>query len=110
MPKRLAESRVSVQIAESENGPALVTVPAQAIPRVTGQRSFVASLKLGVLPPGEYVARAVVSVPGSCRRARHSVVQAGAGRQPRPTPHRSRCAWRATRRRRHCQSRGSSRR
>ena len=63
-PKRLAESRVSVQIAESEQGPALVTVPAQAIPRVTGQRSFVASLKLGVLPPGEYVARAVVTFPG----------------------------------------------
>ena len=41
-----------------------MTVPAQSIPRVTGQRSFVAALKLGVLPPGEYVARAVVTFPG----------------------------------------------
>ena len=63
-PKRLADSKVSVQIAESETSPALVTFPAQSIPRVTGQRSFVASLKLGVLPPGEYVARAVVAIPG----------------------------------------------
>ena len=62
--KQLADTRVSVQIAESETGPALVTVPAQAVPRVAGQRSFVASLKLGVLPPGEYVARAVVTLPG----------------------------------------------
>ena len=67
--KQLSDSRVSVEIAESENGPALVTVPAQAIPRVAGQRSFVASLKLGVLPPGEYIARAVVTLPG--REAAH---------------------------------------
>jgi hypothetical protein len=63
-PKRLADARVSFQIAESETGAALVTAPAQVIPRQPGQRSFVSSLKLGVLPPGEYVARAVVTLPG----------------------------------------------
>jgi VWFA-related protein len=61
---RVGNSRVSVQIAESEAGPALVTADAQPIPRSPNQRAYAALLKLGVLPPGEYVARAMVSVPG----------------------------------------------
>jgi VWFA-related protein len=61
---RVSKSRVSVQIAESETAPALVTAEAQPIPRTKGQRAFAALLRLGVLPPGEYVARAVVRVPG----------------------------------------------
>ncbi|MGH9173486.1 MAG: hypothetical protein ACRD1H_03965, partial [Vicinamibacterales bacterium] len=62
--KRLAASRVAVQIAESESSPALISAEAKAVPRAAGQRGFVATLALGVLPPGEYVARAVVTVPG----------------------------------------------
>ena len=62
--KRLASSRVTVQIAESETGPALVSTEAQIQTRDDAQRTFVAALKLGVLPPGEYVARAVVALPG----------------------------------------------
>ena len=62
--KRLAASRVVVQVADSETSPALMTADAQAVPRATGQRGFVATLKLGLLPPGEYVARAVVTMPG----------------------------------------------
>ena len=61
---RVSKSRVTVQIAESESAPALVTAEAQPIPRTKGQRAFAALLRLGVLPPGEYVARAVVKVPG----------------------------------------------
>jgi hypothetical protein len=61
---RLSQSQVSVQIAESETSAALVTAAATPIPRAPGQRSYAALLKLGVLPPGDYVARAVVKVPG----------------------------------------------
>jgi len=61
---RVSKSRVTLQIAESESSPALVTAEAQPIPRTKGQRAFAALLRLGVLPPGEYVARAVVKVPG----------------------------------------------
>jgi hypothetical protein len=62
--ERVSKSRVTVQVAESESSPALVTAEAQPIPRTKGQRAFAALLRLGVLPPGEYVARAVVRVPG----------------------------------------------
>ena len=61
---RISKSGVAIEVAETEAGPALVTANAQPIPRAKGQRAFAALLKLGVLPPGEYVARAVVSVPG----------------------------------------------
>ena len=60
----LGRARVSVQVAEAENGPALVSVDARQASRGDGLRAFVARLKLGVLPPGEYVARAVVTAPG----------------------------------------------
>jgi VWFA-related protein len=62
---RLNGSSVTVHVSESEASPPLVSADAQSLPRTTGlQRTFIAPLKLGVLPPGEYVARAVVSVPG----------------------------------------------
>jgi VWFA-related protein len=61
---RVSKSRIQVQVAESEAGPTLVSADAQPIPRTKTQRAYAALLKLGVLPPGEYVARAVVSVPG----------------------------------------------
>lgn len=63
-PQRLGASKVTLQVAESDSSPALVSADAQVLPRATGQRAFVANLKLAVLPPGEYVARAVVTMPG----------------------------------------------
>lgn len=62
--ERVSKSRIQVQVAESEAGPTLVSADAQPIPRTKSQRAYAALLKLGVLPPGEYVARAVVTVPG----------------------------------------------
>jgi VWFA-related protein len=63
-PARLAKTSVKVEIAEHEAGPTLVSANAQPVPRTPAHRVYAALLKLGVLPPGEYVARAVVSVPG----------------------------------------------
>ncbi len=61
---RLAATRVAVEVAESERSPALVRADAESVTRSAGQRGFVATLELGILPPGEYVARAVVALPG----------------------------------------------
>lgn len=61
---RLGRARVSVQVTDADGGPALVTAGAQGASRGDRQRSYAATLKLGVLPPGEYLARATVSVPG----------------------------------------------
>ncbi len=60
----LGRARVAVQIAESDTGPVLVNAVAAQASRGDGQRSYAATLKLGVLPPGEYLARAIISVPG----------------------------------------------
>jgi len=63
-PALLGRARVAVQVAESDTGPALASGDARQASRADGQRAFAATLKLGVLPPGEYVARAVITVPG----------------------------------------------
>jgi VWFA-related protein len=60
----LGKARVTVQIADSESGATLVNADARQASRGQGQRSFAATLKLGVVPPGEYFARAIVTVPG----------------------------------------------
>jgi VWFA-related protein len=60
----LSRAKVSVQIADGDNGQPLVTVEARQAPRGEGQRSYAATLKLGVLPPGEYIARAIITMPG----------------------------------------------
>ena len=61
---RLGASKVVIHVSETEASPTLVSAPAQVLPRSDVQRGFLSLLKLGVLPPGEYVARAVVSIPG----------------------------------------------
>jgi hypothetical protein len=63
-PERLNASKVVVDIAETEASPTLVSAPARALLRSDAHRGFIAALKLAVLPPGEYVARAVVTIPG----------------------------------------------
>ena len=60
----LGKAKVVVQIADSESGSTLVNAEARQASRAPGQRSFAATLKLGVVPPGEYFARAIVTVPG----------------------------------------------
>ena len=60
----LTRSRATIEIADAENGSALVTVEARQAMRSNNLRAFAATLRLGVLPPGEYVARATVKVPG----------------------------------------------
>ena len=62
--QQLGKAKIAVQIADGDNGQALVTVDARQAARGAGQRAFAATVKLGVLPPGEYVARAIITVPG----------------------------------------------
>ena len=60
----LTRSRATIEIADAENGSALVSVEARQAMRSDNLRAFAATLRLGVLPPGEYVARATVKAPG----------------------------------------------
>ena len=59
----LGKTKVTLQISDAENGNALVNVEARQAAR-GNIRAFAAQMRLGVLPPGEYVARAVIAVPG----------------------------------------------
>lgn len=59
----LGRTKVTLQIADAENGAALVNVDARQVQR-GNVRAFAAQLRLGVLPPGEYIARAVIAPPG----------------------------------------------
>ena len=58
----LGRAKVTLQIADAENGNALVNVEARQVQR-GNVRAFAATMRLGVLPPGEYVARALINVP-----------------------------------------------
>ena len=60
----LSKAKVVVQIADGDTGQPLVSVDARQATRGEGQRAYAATMKLGVLPPGEYVARAIVTIPG----------------------------------------------
>ncbi len=60
----LGKAKVMLQIADSESGSTLVNAEARQASRGPGQRSFAATLKLAVVPPGEYFARAIITVPG----------------------------------------------
>jgi tetratricopeptide (TPR) repeat protein len=59
----LAKTKVTLQISDAENGNALVNVEARQVARGNA-RAFAAQMRLGVLPPGEYIARAVIVAPG----------------------------------------------
>ena len=59
----LARAKVMLQIADAENGNPLVNVEARQVQR-GNVRAFAATMRLGVLPPGEYIARALINVPG----------------------------------------------
>jgi VWFA-related protein len=62
--KPLGPSRVTVEIAESESSSTLIAGEARPMHRSDEQRTFFAPLRMTVLPPGDYVARAVVKIPG----------------------------------------------
>jgi VWFA-related protein len=59
----LSKTKVTLQISDAENGNALVNVEAKQASR-GNVRAFAAQMRLGVLPPGEYVARAIIAAPG----------------------------------------------
>ena len=64
-PELLRRTQVRVQVAATADGPALATAEARGASRAGGrQRAFDAAVPLGLLPPGEYVARAVIILPG----------------------------------------------
>ena len=60
----LSRAKATVEIADDENGNALVSVEARQAMRGNNLRAFAATLRLGVLPPGEYIARAIIKAPG----------------------------------------------
>ena len=60
----LGKTKVTLQISDAENGNALVNVEARQVAR-GNVRAFAAQMRLGVLPPGEYVARAIIAPPGA---------------------------------------------
>ena len=65
--EQLTNATVVIEISQSEAGRAVATAPArlQAAERAEGRRRIAeAGLPIGLLQPGEYVARAVISVSG----------------------------------------------
>lgn len=59
----LGRTKVTLQVSDAENGNPLVNVEARHVQR-GNVRAYAATMRLGVLPPGEYVARAIIAVPG----------------------------------------------
>ena len=59
----LGRTRVTLQISDAENGNPLVNVEPRHVQR-GNVRAYAATMRLGVLPPGEYVVRAIIAPPG----------------------------------------------
>jgi hypothetical protein len=58
----LNDVTVMMEVADSEDGPALVRAPAGLLPRVEGAgRQAAVVIPVGALPPGRYFGRAIVS-------------------------------------------------
>jgi VWFA-related protein len=60
----LTSATVSMELATDETGPALISAPARLSEVADGQRSAQGAVSLSLVPPGRYVARAVVAVGG----------------------------------------------
>lgn len=61
----LETAQVSIELAEAEDGPALVAAPAPFTgQRASGRRTAAASVNVALIPPGRYVARARVTAGG----------------------------------------------
>jgi VWFA-related protein len=61
---QLANTSVSVQIAETETGPPLASVELPLALREGSVRTYGGLVRMGLVPPGQYIARAVVTAPG----------------------------------------------
>lgn len=61
---QLASTTVTVQVAESEEGPPVTSVELPLARREASMRTFGGLVPMGLLPPGPYVARAVIATPG----------------------------------------------
>jgi Flp pilus assembly protein TadD len=97
-PGQLQDVTIAIEVAQAEDGRALDSVPATFQNVSSGgerRRAAEASVPIGLLPPGEYVARAVVSVadrkvgqvsrPFTVKRAATSFATLGsAAARPRP--------------------------
>ena len=59
---RLRKAGVAVEVSDPLGGPALLSVPAHMREEPTGQRIAQAVLPLSLLPPGDYLARAALSL------------------------------------------------
>jgi VWFA-related protein len=59
----LGRTKVMLQVSDAENGNPLVNVEPRQVQR-GNVRAFAATMRLGVLPAGEYVARAIITAPG----------------------------------------------
>lgn len=58
----LGKTKVTLQVSDAENGNALINVEARQAAR-GNIRAFAAQMRLGVLPQGEYIARAIIQPP-----------------------------------------------
>ncbi len=61
---QLANTSVTIQVAETEASAPLTSVDLPLASREGAVRTFGGVVRLGLLPPGEYVARAIVTTPG----------------------------------------------
>ncbi len=61
---QLANTAVTLQVAESAQGPPLTSVELPLAVRDGALRTFGGVVRLGLLPPGQYVAHALISTPG----------------------------------------------
>ena len=59
----LGRQKVTLQISDGENGNPLVNVEPRNVQR-GNVRAYAATMRLGVLPAGEYIARAIITAPG----------------------------------------------
>jgi VWFA-related protein len=63
---RLKSATVSLEVAETSDGAAVLTVPMTATDAGAGDRRVAqAAIALDVLPPGDYVARAAITIDGN---------------------------------------------
>jgi VWFA-related protein len=61
---QLANTVVTLQVAESESAPPLSSATLPLARREGSVRTFAGLIRLGLIPPGRYLARAVVAAPG----------------------------------------------
>jgi tetratricopeptide (TPR) repeat protein len=58
----LGKTKVTLQVSDADNGNALINVEAKQAAR-GNVRAFAAQMRLGILPQGEYIARAIIQAP-----------------------------------------------